>query len=78
MLTMVSTLTLPAHAKDKSGVLKATDLLKMKVQGTDGKSLGSIKDLVIDPEEGDIDYAVLDLGDLPGSGINTLRYPGRP
>ena len=34
VLTMISTLALPAYAKDKTGLLKATDLLKMKVQGT--------------------------------------------
>jgi sporulation protein YlmC with PRC-barrel domain len=75
VFTMVSTLTLPAHAKDKSGVLKATDLLGMKVQGTDGKSLGSIRDLVIDPEEGDIDYAVLDFGGFAGIGDKYFAVP---
>ena len=75
VLTMVSTLTLPAHAGDKSGVLKASELLGMKVQGTDGKSLGSVKDLVIDPEEGDIDYAVLDFGGFAGIGDKYFAVP---
>ena len=39
---------LPAEARDKSGVLKASDLLGMNVEGIDGKKLGDIKDLVID------------------------------
>jgi len=72
---MVSTFTLSAHARDKSGVLKASELLGMKVQGTDGKSLGSIKDLVIDPEDGDIEYAVLDFGGFAGIGDKYFAVP---
>jgi sporulation protein YlmC with PRC-barrel domain len=75
VLTVGGTLALPAQAKDKSGVLKASELLKMKVQGTDGKSLGSIKDLVIDPEEGDIEYAVLDFGGFAGIGDKYFAVP---
>ncbi len=55
-----------AEARDKSGVLKASDVIGMKVQGIDGKKLGDIKDLVIDPQDGDIQYAVLDFGGLLG------------
>ena len=75
MLTVVGILALPAHAKDKSGVLKASELLKMKVQGTDGKTLGSIRDLVSDPEEGDIEYAVLDFGGFAGIGDKYFAVP---
>lgn len=72
---LTSTLALPAYAKDKTGVLKATDVLRMKVQGTDGKSLGSIRDLVIDPEDGDIDSAVLDFGGFAGIGDKYFAVP---
>jgi sporulation protein YlmC with PRC-barrel domain len=75
VVTVVGTLALPAQAKDKSGVLTAKQLLDMKVQGTDGKSLGSIKDLVIDPEEGDIEYAVLDFGGFAGIGDKYFAVP---
>lgn len=75
VLTMVCAFTLSAHARDKSGVLKASELLGMKVQGTDGKSLGSIRDLVIDPEEGGIDYAVLDFGGFAGIGDKYFAVP---
>ena len=54
MLLMMSTLD-TTHARDTSGVLKGSDLIGMKVEGTDGKTLGDIKDLVIDPMDGDID-----------------------
>ena len=64
-----------AQAEDKSGVLKATELMKMKVEGTDGKSLGHIRDLVIDPEDGDVDYAVLDFGGIVGIGDKYFAVP---
>ena len=63
---------LPAQARDKSGVLKASELIGMSVQGTDGKKLGDIKDLVIDPEEGGVEYAVLEFGGFAGIGDKYL------
>jgi sporulation protein YlmC with PRC-barrel domain len=71
----VLTLGLPADARDKSGVLKASDLIGMKVQGTDGKNLGTIKDLVIDREDGEIQYAVLDFGGFAGIGDKYFAVP---
>src|SRR6476620_614191 len=64
-----------AWAADKSGVLKASHLIGMKVQGTDGKKLGDIKDLVVDPADGDIDYAVLDFGGFLGIGDKYFAVP---
>ena len=66
---LISTLgfSLMAHAGDESSVLKASDLIGMKVQGADDKKLGDIKDLVIDPEDGGVQYAVLDFGGFAGS-----------
>lgn len=66
---------LPAHARDKSGVLKASELIGMSVQGTDGKKLGDIKDLVIDPEEGGVEYAVLEFGGFAGIGDKYFAVP---
>ena len=76
----VVTLTLPGplslvEAKDKSGVLKASELIGMKVEGTDGKNLGKIRDLVIDPEGGEIEYAVLDFGGFLGIGDKYFAVP---
>jgi sporulation protein YlmC with PRC-barrel domain len=73
-LFLVGTLDM-AEARDKSGVLKASDLIGMKVEGTDGKKLGDIKDLVIDPMDGDIDYAVLDYGGFLGVGDKYFAVP---
>ena len=73
-LLIVGTLDM-AQARDKSGVLKASDLIGMKVEGTDGKKLGDIKDLVVDPMDGDIDYAVLDYGGFLGVGDKYFAVP---
>jgi sporulation protein YlmC with PRC-barrel domain len=75
VVTLVTAFCLPAQARDKSGVLKASDLIGMNVQGTDGKKLGSIKDLVIDPEEGGIEYAVLEFGGFAGIGDKYFAVP---
>ena len=66
---------LPAQAREKSGVLKASELIGMSVQGTDGKKLGDIKDLVIDPEEGSVEYAVLEFGGFAGIGDKYFAVP---
>ncbi len=65
LLAVVRTST-GVEARDKTGVLKASDVIGMKVEGTNGKSLGTIKDLVLDPDEGDVQYAVLDFGGFLG------------
>jgi sporulation protein YlmC with PRC-barrel domain len=62
-------------ARDKSGVLKASNLIGASVQDTEGKRLGDIKDLVIDPLGGDIEYAVLDFGGFLGIGDKYFAVP---
>ena len=74
LLLVVSTFD-TTHARDKSGVLKGSDLIGMKVEGADGKKLGDIKDLVVDPTDGDIDYAVLDYGGFLGVGDKYFAVP---
>ena len=63
------------HARDRSGVLKGSDVIGMKVEGTDGKKLGTIKDLVINPIDGDVDYAVLDYGGFLGINDKYFAVP---
>src|SRR4029078_3698886 len=63
------------QAREKSGVLKGSDLIGMKVEGTDGKKLGTIKDLVINPIDGDVDYAVLDYGGFLGVNDKYFAVP---
>jgi sporulation protein YlmC with PRC-barrel domain len=75
VVTLMTALSLSAQARDKSGVLKASDLIGMNVHGTDGKKLGDIKDLVIDPEEGSVEYAVLEFGGFAGIGDKYFAVP---
>ena len=75
VVTLATAFSLPAHARDKSGVLKASDLIGMDVQGTDGKKLGNIKDLVFDPDEGGVEYAVLEFGGFAGIGDKYFAVP---
>ena len=75
VVMLLTAFSLPVQARDKSGVLKASDLIGMNVQGTDDKKLGDIKDLVIDPEDGGVQYAVLDFGGFAGIGDKYFAVP---
>ena len=74
-LLAASTIDSSYAARDKSGVLKASAILGKKVVDTDGKKLGSIKDLVLDPYQGAIQYAVLDFGGFLGVGDKYFAVP---
>ena len=74
MIIAVSGAVIVADAKDKSGVLKASELIGMKVQGSDGKNMGKIRDLVIGPD-GDVRYAVLDFSGFLGIGDKYFAVP---
>ena len=74
MIIAVSGTVIVADAKDKSGALKASELIGMKVQGSDGKNLGKIRDLVIAPD-GAVRYAVLDFGGFLGIGDKYFAVP---
>src|SRR5690242_14484588 len=63
------------EARDKNEVLKASTVMGMRVQSTEGKKLGDIKDLVIDPADGSIGYAVLDFGGFLGIGDKYFAVP---
>ena len=63
-----------ADANDKSGVFKASELIGMKVQGSDGKKVGKIRDLVIGPD-GNVRYAVLDFGGFLRIGDKYFAVP---
>jgi sporulation protein YlmC with PRC-barrel domain len=64
-----------AYALDKSEVLKGSDLIGMNVEERDGKRLGEIKDLVVNPTDGEIDYIVLDYGGFLGVGHKYFAVP---
>lgn len=72
---LITAFGLTTEARDTSGVLRASEIIGMTVQDNDGKKLGDIKDLVIDPEDGGIQYAVLDFGGFAGIGDKYFAVP---
>jgi sporulation protein YlmC with PRC-barrel domain len=56
-------------------VLQATTILGNKVLNRSGEQLGSLKDLVIDIEDGRIVYAVLSFGGILRMGDKLLAIP---
>jgi sporulation protein YlmC with PRC-barrel domain len=56
-------------------VLPATTILGNKVVNTEGEQLGSLKELVIDLEDGRIAYAVLSFGGFLGLGDKLFAIP---
>jgi sporulation protein YlmC with PRC-barrel domain len=53
---------------------KASDLIGKTVKNAGGKDIGTLAELLIDPEKGSIAYAILSL-DVSGSNSQTLFYP---
>lgn len=56
-------------------IQKASDILCRSVQNNQGENLGSIKDLVIDPDEFRIAYTVVSFGGLMGLGDKLFAMP---
>jgi sporulation protein YlmC with PRC-barrel domain len=56
-------------------VLQATTILGTKILNRAGEQLGSLKELVIDLEDGRIAYAVLSFGGILGKGDKLFAIP---
>jgi len=56
-------------------VLSATSLIGNKVVNRSGEELGSIKELMIDLDEGQVAYAVLSFGGVMGVGDKLFAIP---
>ncbi|WKJ92268.1 PRC-barrel domain-containing protein [Methylomonas montana] len=63
--------------KSMQQVSRASKITGAKVKNTTGDSLGDIKDLVIDPENGQVVYAVVSFGGLMGMGDKLFAIPWR-
>jgi sporulation protein YlmC with PRC-barrel domain len=61
--------------RDKSDMMKASNVIGMQVVGSHGKYLGKINDLVVNPD-GDIVYALIDLGGVLRTGEKYVAVPG--
>ena len=61
-------------ARDRHAVLNASNVIGMKVQGTDGKNVGKINDVIIN-SDGEIVYALLDIGGFWGTAEKYVAVP---
>lgn len=63
--------------KSMQQVSRVSKIIGAKVKNTTGDSLGDIKDLVIDPANGQLVYAVVSFGGLMGMGDKLFAIPWR-
>lgn len=56
-------------------LLSSTSIVGTNVKNTFGESLGDIKDLMINPTNGEINYAVLSFGGFLGMGDKYFAIP---
>jgi sporulation protein YlmC with PRC-barrel domain len=63
------------YVKDAMCLLKGTDVIGAKVKNPQGEDLGKIEELVLDPTEGTIEYAVLSFGGFLGMGDKLFALP---
>jgi sporulation protein YlmC with PRC-barrel domain len=61
--------------KEYPHVLSATTIIGDKVVNPEGEELGSIKELMIDMDEGLVNYAVLSFGGFLGMGDKLFAIP---
>lgn len=59
----------------EASVVKASDLIGYSVANAQGDNLGRIEDIVIDPKQGRIAYAVLSFGGFLGMGDKLFAIP---
>jgi sporulation protein YlmC with PRC-barrel domain len=53
----------------------ATGVMNNRVRNSGGEDLGKIEDLVIDPQSGNVDYAILSFGGVLGMGNKLFPIP---
>lgn len=58
-------------------VVKASEIAGTKVKNLAGENLGEINEIVIDKEQGNISYLVLDFGGVLGFGNKFFAMPWR-
>ncbi|PPD32932.1 MAG: photosystem reaction center subunit H [Methylomonas sp.] len=63
--------------KSMQQVSRSSKITGAKVKNTTGENLGDIKDLVIDPSNGQVVYAVVSFGGVMGMGNKLFAIPWR-
>jgi sporulation protein YlmC with PRC-barrel domain len=77
-----STQTMPqegamTQAQPVTNILKISDVIGQNVENAQGDNLGEINDVVVDPNDGHIIYAVLEAGGFLGLGEKFFAIPWR-
>ena len=67
--------TMPSTTISNANEMYASDLIGASVKNPQGESLGSIKELVLDPHEAKIKNAVVSVGGVLGIGAKTVAIP---
>lgn len=60
---------------EKPTVVSAQDIEKLKLQGSQGEKIGSIEEVIVDPNTGRVAYAVVGLGGFLGIGERSFPVP---
>jgi sporulation protein YlmC with PRC-barrel domain len=63
------------YNKSMQQVSRASKIIGTKVKNSKGESLGDIKDLVMDPENGQVVYGVVSFGGILGMGDKLFAIP---
>jgi sporulation protein YlmC with PRC-barrel domain len=61
--------------KNTQGLYESSTLVGARVKGTDGKDLGEIDQLLVDPKDGKVTHAVIGVGGLLGIGEKHVIVP---
>ena len=57
------------------GLLSAESIMSDSIKNAEGKDLGNVKELMLNPDSGKIDYAVLSFGGFLGMGDKYFAVP---
>ncbi len=58
-----------------SNILSSSSITGQNIQNLKGENIGSIKDLMIDPQTGEVVYAVMSFGGFLGIGDKHFAVP---
>jgi len=64
-----------AHTTTTAAALSAKSLIGARIENLKNENLGKIEDLVIEPEEGRVTFAVLSFGGFLGMGEKLFAVP---
>jgi sporulation protein YlmC with PRC-barrel domain len=67
--------TAEAGMKMEDAIFKASSLKGLTIQNANKETVGTVQDVVIDPQSGQIGYLALNVGRYVGAGEKTIAYP---